>query len=78
MGLRRHTTTTMLCGMYCVLSVVCLLSSISTAVADNNTPKRELNCTAVLIEAEAKRQSGVSELFFYCISFLSLVWLNLC
>lgn len=42
----------------CFVSALCLLS-ISSAVADN-TPKREINCTAVLIEAEAKRQSGVS------------------
>lgn len=51
---------TTLCGIYCVLSVLCLFS-ISTAVADNNTPKRELNCTAILIEAAAKRESEVSE-----------------
>lgn len=40
-----------------VLSLLCVLSISSSAVAVN-TPKREINCTAVLIEAAAKRQSG--------------------
>lgn len=57
---------TMLRGMYCVVSVMCLLS-ISTAVADNNTPQREVNCTAVLIEAAAKRDSEVSECVFFLL-----------
>lgn len=61
-------TKTMLCGMYCVLSVMCLLS-ISTAAADT-TPEREINCTAVLIEAEAKRQSEVSLIFLSFFSFV--------
>lgn len=46
-----------------VLSLLCLLSISSSAVADI-TPNREINCTAVLIEAAAKRQRGVSEVLF--------------
>lgn len=49
-----------------VLSLLCLLSISSSAIADN-TPKREVNCTAVLIEAAAKRQSGVSEYYFFFV-----------
>lgn len=54
--------TTMLCGI-CVLSLLCLLS-ISSVVADT-TPQREINCTAVLIEAEARRESEVSAILLF-------------
>lgn len=65
---------TMLCGI-CVLTLVCLLS-ISTAVADT-TPQREVNCTAVLIEAEARRDSEVSGINFFLVKLNLIQFVHL-
>lgn len=64
--------TTIICGI-CVLSVLCLLS-ISSVVADDTT-QREVNCTAVLIEAKARRDSEVSEDLFI---FLRKIKFDIC